>query len=138
MKQLRSSVSVLRLAIGALLIASTHQSVKASDKDSSNPSGAIFANSATDGGHLVIRRSPSLGHNVTIYLSIDGQLAGTLTRGRTFDRYITPGRHVLTATPKRSSRSEWQGTLEVRRGETYSYTASYSNKLVLTPASGSH
>ena len=121
-----------------MLIASAIQNANARENDSSNPGGAIFANSAGGGGRLVIRRSPSLGHNVTIYLAIDGQLAGTLTRGRTFDRYITPGRHVLTATPKRSRRSEWQGTLDVRRGETYSYTASYSNKLVLTPVSGSH
>jgi hypothetical protein len=131
------SVSVLRLAICALLIASAHQSVKASETKSSKPGGAIFATSAADGGRLVIKRSPVLARNVAITLTIDGKLAGTLGWGRTYDRYITPGRHVLTATPNRS-RGAWQGTLDVRAGETYSYTASYNvNRIVLTPVSGS-
>ena len=136
MKQLSFSFPFLRLAIGALLIASAAQSANADDKKTSNPSGAIFATSAADGGRLFIGRSPVLGSNVAISLRIDGKVAGTLMRNRTFDRYITPGRHILTASP--TGQGAWQGTLEVRRGETYSYTASYNvNKLVLTPVSGS-
>jgi len=135
MKQFRFSVPVLRLAICALLIASGSQSVNARDDNSSNPSGAIFATSAADGGRLFIRRSPTLGSNVTISLWIDGKVAGTLVRNRNYDRYITPGRHILTASP--TNGGEWRGVLDVRRGETYSYTASYSDKLVLTPMSAS-
>lgn len=136
MKQIRSSapcsVRVLRLAICALLIASTHQSVNARENNSSNPSGAIFATSAADGGRLFIRRSPLLGANVTISLMIDGKVAGTLVRARSYDRFITPGRHVLTAFG--TSGDKWQGTLDVRSGETYSYSASYNvDRLVLTP-----
>lgn len=128
---------VLRLVICGLLIASTSQSLKAKESNPSNRSGAIFATSDADGGRLSIRRSPTLGRNVSITLKIDGKLAGTVAWGRTYDRYITPGRHILTATPSRS-RGVWQGTLNVRPGETYSYTASYNvNRLVLTPASGS-
>jgi hypothetical protein len=131
------SVPVLRLAICALLIASANQSANASDKNSSNPSGAIFATNAADGGRLFIQRSPVLGRNVSIVLTIDGKPAGTLLWGRTYDRYITPGRHILTASPNRS-RGAWQGTLNVHPGETHSYSASYNvSKLVLTPVSGS-
>lgn len=130
------SLSVLRRAIAALLIASATQSVNAADKNSSNAGGEIFATSAADGGRLFIRRSPVLGSNVTISLMIDGKVGGTLVRGRTYDRYLTPGRHLLTALP--TSGSAWQGTLDVRPGETYSYTASFNvNKIVLTPMSGS-
>lgn len=137
MKQLSFSVPVLRLAIGALLIASAYQSASARDNNSSNPSGAIFATSAADGGRLVINRSPVLGSNVTISLTIDGKVAGTLVWHRTYDRYITPGRHILIASP--TNGGEWRGILEVRRGETYSYSASYNvYKIVLTPVSGSH
>ena len=136
MKQLRFSVPVLCLAIGALLIASANQSVNAREKNSPNPSGAIFATSAADGGRLLIRRSPVLGYNVTVSLMIDGKVAGTLVQGRPFDRYITPGRHILTASS--TSGGAWQGILDVRPGETYSYSASYNvNKLVLTAVSGS-
>lgn len=142
MKQLRFSaplsVRVLRLAIGALLIASANQSLNAKEDKSSHTSGAIFATSAADGGRLYIRRSPVLGDNVQIAIKIDGQLAGTLVRRRTYDRFITPGRHVLIATPNRSG-GPWQGTLDVQRGKTYSYTASFNvNKLVLTPVSASN
>lgn len=137
MKQVSSSnpfrLSILRLATCALLVASANQSVKANESNSSHPNGAIFATSAADGGRLFVQRSPTLGRNVSITLTIDGKPAGTLTWGRTYDGYITPGRHVLTASPNRS-REGWQGTLNVRRGETYSYSASYNvSKLVLTP-----
>jgi hypothetical protein len=136
MKQLSFSVHVLRLALTALLIVSANQSASARDKNSSSPSGAIFATNAADGGRLFIGRSPLLGENVSISLWIDGKVAGTLMQSRTFDRYITPGRHILTASP--TGGAGWQGTLNVRAGETYFYTASYNtNKLVLTPVSGS-
>jgi hypothetical protein len=138
MKQVSFSASVLRLAICGFLLASARGSVKASESNSSNSSGAIFATSAADGGRLVLRRSPTLGRNVSISLTIDGKPAGTLGWGRTYDRYLTPGRHILAASPNRS-RGGWQGTLNVNRGETYSYTASYNvSKLVLTQVSGSH
>lgn len=139
MKRLRFfapfSGTVLRLVMCALLFACAKQSVNAREANSSNPSGAIFATSAADGGRLVITRSPLLGLNLTITIRIDGQLAGTLVRGASFDRFIAPGRHILTANPNGSGET-WQATLNVRPGETYSYSASYNvNKLVLT---GSH
>jgi len=136
MKQIRFSVPVVRVALGALLMVSANQSLQARDNEASNPSGAIFATSAADGGRLVIRRSPTLGHNVTISVRVDGKVAGTLVRARTFDRYIAPGRHTLTAAP--TGGGSWQGILNVRTGETYSYRASYNvNGIVLT-VSGSH
>ena len=135
MKQLNFSAPVLRLAIAAVLIASATQSANARDKNPPNPSGAIFATSAADGGRLVINRSPVLGSNVTISLWIDGKVAGTLVWHRTYDRYITPGRHILIASP--TNGGEWRGVLDVRRGETYSYTASYGDKLLLTPMKAS-
>ena len=121
----RFPIPILRIAICGLLVLSA-QSLFASD--------AIFATSAADGGRLIIRRSPSLGHNVSITLRIDGKLAGLLSRGRTYDRYLTPGQHHLTASPNRSG-GPWRGTLNVRVGETYSYTASFNvDEVVLTPA----
>ena len=124
------SVAVLRLAICGLLVATAHQSVSARE------SGAIFATSGADGGRLIITRSPVLGYKSRVDLTIDGKPAGTLARGHTFDRYIMPGRHILIASPSRGGDS--RTVLDVRAGETYSYSASYNvNKLVLTPLSGS-
>ena len=121
------------LAICGLLVAAANQRVDARESNAPKPSGAIFATSAATGGRLVIQRSPTLGDNVTISLMIDGQVAGTLVRARTYDRYITPGRHLLVASPNRSL-GAWRGTLNVHPGETYSYTASSNvNELVLSP-----
>ena len=131
------SIPAFRLAICALFIASANQSVNAREPNASKPSGAIFATSAADGGRLVVRRSPLLGLNLTVSLMIDGKTAGALVRGQVFDRFITPGRHTLTALPNGSG-DAWHGTLDVRPGETYSYTASYNvNTLVLTPVTRS-
>jgi hypothetical protein len=140
MKQISFSaafpVPVLRLAICGLLIATANQSVNARESNSSSQSGAIFATSAADGGRLIIKRSPVLGYKSRVDIAIDGKPAGILARGHIYDRYITPGRHILTATP--SLGGAWRTVLDVRAGETYSYSAAYNvNRLVLTPLTGS-
>lgn len=119
MKRARLLTPILLLLISVLLITSAN--------------GEIFAKPAAEGGRLLITRSPTMGRNVTIMLTIDGKPAGSLTWGRTYDRFITPGSHVLIASPSRTGRA-WQATLDVRAGQTYSYSAAYNvDKLVLTP-----
>ena len=94
---------------------------------------ASLASTAAEGGRLLITRSPTLGRNVTVSLAIDGKPAGLISWRRTYDKPITPGRHTLTASANRTS-SVWQTTLEVRPGQTYSYSAAFHvDKLVLTP-----
>ena len=137
MKQIRFSnliaVFALRLAIGALLLAGLSLSSEVRANDAS-----IFATSAADGGRLYIQRSPTLGDNVSLAITIDGVLAGPLSRGRTFDRFIKAGRHVVVVSPN-GSRVPGQTTLDVHRGHTYAYSVSSSgNKLVLTPVSPAH
>jgi hypothetical protein len=132
MKYVRFSVSAT-LAIAALLITSAQQRAVAKENKAPAPSGEIFATGPTDGGRLYINRSPLLGVNVAVTIKIDGKPAGTLMRNRTYDRYITPGHHTLTALPSGTG-GDYEGTLDVRAGQTYSYTASYNvNKLLLTP-----
>lgn len=129
------------LAIAALLITSAQQSAKAKENKApapapaSNPSGAIFASGPSDGGRLYITRSPLLGSNVAVTIKIDGKPAGTLMRNRTYDHYITPGRHTLMAWPSGPG-GNWEGILDVKVGQTYTFNASYNvNKLVLTSTS---
>jgi hypothetical protein len=117
-------VRVLRLAICGLLIVSANRSLHASEVKPLQ-SNEIFATGATDGGRLFVQRSPMLGRSTTIALSIDGKPAGTIARDHAFDKYITPGRHILTATSSHSG-DAWKGTLEVQAGKTYSYTAEYN------------
>lgn len=111
---------VLRIAICALLIGGVQQSLLAADS-----------------GRLVIKRSPTLGSYVSVTVRIDGKLAGLLSRGRTFETQLTPGMHKIDADAG-SNRTPWYGTLNVRAGETYTYTASLpASQLVLTAATAS-
>src|SRR3712207_4307745 len=89
---------VLVAAMLSILIATANWS-NARENNASTGSGAIFARSAADGGRLLVKRSPVLGRSVIIAVSIDGTPAGTIGRGHTYDRYITPGRHVVTFSP---------------------------------------
>lgn len=110
------SIALLRTAICALFLAGTQLSFAAGDS------------------RLVIKRSPTLGSYVSVTVRIDGKLAGSLTRGRTLEVNLTPGSHKLTASAGQG-RTPWYATLNVRPGETYTYTASLAaSELVLTPA----
>jgi hypothetical protein len=121
------------LLLCVLLVASVPQIVRARDNKPAPANGSVFATSGADGGRLVVMRSPTLGRNVSFAIAVDGKPAGSLSVGRNVDRYITPGRHVVTAWAT-STDSSWSATLEVRAGETYSYSASYNvNQPVLTP-----
>ena len=110
MKPLSFPAVLLRLVLCALLLGSGYQSAFAQNKAR---------------GHLIIKRSPVLGANVTLTIRIDGQLAGTVVRGRTFDAPLTPGRRQVVVSANRQ-RGHWSTTLDVRPGQTYIYVASYS------------
>ena len=122
--------AVYSVILCGLFIAIASQTASASDKVSSQP-GSIVATNASSGGHLIIKRSPVLGKNVTITVTIDGKVTGSLVRGHTFDEYVVPGRHVLLASPNRLG-GDWHGTIDVRAGETYIFVAKYNvDQLIL-------
>jgi hypothetical protein len=134
MKTAKRLMDVKRVGLCVVLIAGMSQTLVARERYPQNANGQIFASSLATGGRLVIRRSPALGHNVSMSIYIDGRPAGTLVRARTFDRYITPGSHLLTVSPN-SVLGRWKALLNIRPGETYTYTASVNvDRLVLTPA----
>ena len=123
MKRLCLPAPILVLVISALLIASA------------NP--GLFAATAADSGRLVIKRSPVLGDNVMVTVTIDGKPAGVVRRAGTYEQLLTPGRHLLSVSPNKLA-GPWHTTLDVRAGETYSYVASFHvDKLVLTPVTKS-
>ena len=73
---------------------------------------------------LVIRRIPNLGVNVIVQLWIDGQPAGSLGYGHTYEGTLTPGRHVLAVLATRSrSPIPWEMALNAQSGQTYVFTA---------------
>jgi hypothetical protein len=73
---------------------------------------------------LVIRRMPNLGNNVIVQLSIDGQPAGSISYGHTYEGSLPPGRHVLGVLATGSlSPIPWEMPLNVQSGHTYIFTA---------------
>jgi hypothetical protein len=74
---------------------------------------------------LVIKRNPNLGFNVTVRLWIDGQPAGSIGYGHSFEGFLAPGHHVLAvlATPSPRWPIPWQLPLDVQSGQTYRFTA---------------
>ena len=74
---------------------------------------------------LIIRRNPNLGFNVIVQLWIDGQRAGSIGYGHTFDGFLAPGHHVLAvlASPRPRWPIPWQLPLDARSGQTYGFTA---------------
>jgi hypothetical protein len=111
---------VLVLAVGGLFFASAKQ-ITAGQSQYSRYSDAIFANSLADGARLRMKHSPVLGINIPIAVRIDGVNAGAFAKGHVYERYLTPGRHTLYASRPMRESDSWYGTLDVRRGETYSF-----------------
>jgi len=135
MKRINSSAVVLVVTVCALWFASASPSA-AKQSRYSRSSDAIFANSLADGGCVRMKHSPVLGINIAIAVRIDGVVAGAFAKGHVYQRYLTPGRHEVSASRPRFAFDTWHGTLNVRRGETYSFVVNCTpNRVILTPVS---
>src|SRR5437764_10192271 len=81
---------------------------------------------AQPGGRLIVLRAPNFGSNLALNLKIDGRTAANIVPGRRYDHFVPEGRHMLTV----SVVSNYQPTptvLNVRRGQTYVFTATRQN-----------
>jgi hypothetical protein len=78
---------------------------------------------------LIIKRIPNLGNRVFVDLYLDGQPIGTIGYGHTYHGLVPTGQHVLAvrATPRARSTTAQAITLNVRSGETYTFTAMGDN-----------
>ncbi|HEV3409211.1 MAG TPA: hypothetical protein VG095_02880 [Chthoniobacterales bacterium] len=98
---------------------------------------ASEANAARYGGtpgRIVIEYSPTLGINVALAVRIDGRNAGGFTRGHTYVRYLSPGRHHIWVARNGRLYGAWERTLYVRPGRTYAFLAKHRvNEVFLQP-----
>jgi len=70
------------------------------------------------------------------HLRVDGVLVGVFGYGRTYEGFLSPGRHVLSllATPSPKWPAPLGMILDARSGETYNFTAiGDSGSLILLP-----
>ena len=89
---------------------------------------------------LTIYRIANLGNDLVVNLWLDGRPFGVIIYGQTYRGFLPHGRHVLSLTI--SPRPAWPGLetkieLNVRDGETYSFTATgNSGQLILDVPGG--
>jgi tetratricopeptide (TPR) repeat protein len=86
------------------------------------------------GGRLIVLRAPNFGWNLALNLKIDGRTAANIVQGGRYDQFVSEGRHMMTV-----SVANYQPTsavLNVRRGQTYVFTATRGNtdSVVLVPS----
>ena len=99
--------------------------------------GLIFTGCATNqavapipanSGHLLINRVANFGSDLSLILSVDGKDVGSFTEGRNYSGYLSAGQHVITARvdPNQTGAGPARKTLNVKAGQTYSFTAGLS------------
>ena len=128
MKSVKASIVLSVLTACALLLASANP-VAAGPSD-------YYARSAD--GVLRLKHSPTLGINVPIAVWIDGVQAGVFAKGHVYQRRLAPGLHdIYLRRPGPGHRSDsWDGTLEIRPGETLSFVVKCTPAhVVLQPVS---
>jgi hypothetical protein len=79
-------------------------------------------------GHLLINRVANFGSNVSLVVSVDGKDVGSFTEGRNYSGYLPAGQHVIVARvdPNQTGAGPARKTLNVKAGQTYSFTAGLS------------
>ena len=93
---------------------------------------------AQPGGRLIVLRAPNFGWNLALNLKIDGRTAANIVPGRRYDQFVPAGRHMLTVStvPNYYVYQPTSTVLNVRRGQTYVFTATRQNtdSVVLVPS----
>jgi len=79
-------------------------------------------------GHLLINRVANFGSDLSLVVSVDGKNVGSFTEGRNYSGYLSAGQHVITARvdPNPGGTGPARKTLNVKAGQTYSFTAGLS------------
>jgi hypothetical protein len=78
--------------------------------------------SSTDSGRLIVQRSPTLGSNVFLRLSIDGEVHN-IGPGSRYDEPISAGHHVLIVDTPKNQHQPTSMSVTVDPGQTYAFTA---------------
>jgi hypothetical protein len=124
----RSSRKALILITTSLLFFSGYAASQASSNAQSRRAvvkRSGFVQPVRGAAHLIVRRIADLGNDVYVDLYVDGVAFATIGYGSTYEGLLPPGRHVLSVLPTPNPKwpTPWEMTLDVRSGQTYSFTA---------------
>jgi hypothetical protein len=98
--------------------------------------GSTFVQPFERAARLIVYRDPALCNFLIAHLNVDGVPVAAIPYGRTYEGFLRPGRHVLSLLP--TPNPNWPTpsamVLDVRSGETYTFTAiGDSGYLILLP-----
>lgn len=87
--------------------------------------GVTSSFAAASGGRLMVKRVANFGDTISLSLSVDGKKVAGLVEGRSYDGYLAPGHHMISATvvPNLVFSPVWQKEINVQPGQNYSFTA---------------
>ena len=135
-----SNRNALILMITGLLFLGTYAASQAMSSDAQSrragAAGSAVGQPVEGAARLIVSRDPALGNFLIAHLRVDGVPVAAIGYGRTYEGFLTPGRHVLSLLP--TPNPKWPTApgmiLDVRSGQTYSFTAiGDSGYLVLLP-----
>ena len=133
MNRTKSIKNLLGVACACLALAAC-----TTDQSGTSSTGTSAASSSSD-ARLIVHRSPTFGGGF-LTLTLDGKQVANVEIGRTYDAYVSPGKHVLTAvhTPNISAQIPASVTFTAETGKTYSFIAQWQDKdLILVRDLGS-
>ena len=89
-------------------------------------------------GRVLVYRVANYGTDLSMVVSVDGRDVGSFTEGNNYSGFLPAGQHHLTVRvdPNRTGARSGRSTVNVRSGQTYSYTAVWSGgnlKLLRNP-----
>jgi len=117
MKRYSSIIHIVSLACAGLILIGC-------ETTQSGAASAPPPNSA----RLLVNRVANFGTDLSLVVSVDGKDVGSFTEGRNYSGYLSAGQHVITARvdPNQTGAGPARKTLNVKAGQTYSFTAGLS------------
>ena len=118
MKTYNSIVYILGLACAGLILSSCQ----------TTGTGAASAPPPPNSGRLLINRVANFGSDLSMVVSIDGKDVGSFSEGNNYSGYLPAGQHRITVRvdPNQGGTAPATKTLNVKSGQTYSFTAAPS------------
>ena len=104
------------------------------ESTSAGSAGAAAAAPAVQGGgQLIVRRSPTMGSNLVLDVSVDGALMGSVSEGQTFQRSLAPGTHVVSVLlrPNGLNLQPTKKTITIAKGQTYALNAEWRGETLV-------
>ena len=117
MKKYNSLMAILGLACAWIILSSC---------GTTQPGAATAP--PPNSARLLVNRVANFGSDLSLVLSVDGKDVGSFTEGRSYSGYLSAGQHTITARvdPNPGGAGPARKTLNVKAGETYSFTAGMS------------